>query len=47
MDAAAPLPAQVGQTPAWGQAAALAREWELNRLVDRLGELQSQPGDTS
>jgi DNA polymerase I len=39
MDAAAPLPALDDQTPNWGQAAALAREWELNRLADRLNEL--------
>jgi len=43
MDAAAPLPSLPDQTPAWGAAAALAREWELNRLADRLAELQNSP----
>ena len=42
MDAAAPLPSLPDQTPTWGEAAALAREWELNRLADRLTELQSE-----
>ena len=36
MDAAAPLPPLDDQTPTWGAAAALAREWELNQLADRL-----------
>jgi DNA polymerase-1 len=39
MDASAPLPCLDDQTPSWGKAAALAREWELNRLADRLAEL--------
>jgi 5'-3' exonuclease len=39
MDASAPLPALHDQRPTWGEAAALAREWELNRLADRLSEL--------
>jgi DNA polymerase-1 len=39
MDATAPLPSLDDQTPTWGQAAALARTWELNRLAERLGEL--------
>ena len=39
MDASAPLPCLDDQTPSWGKAAALAREWELNRLADRLGAL--------
>jgi DNA polymerase-1 len=43
MDASAPLPALPDQTPNWGEAAALAREWELNRLADRLSELQNSP----
>src|SRR5215831_2892242 len=42
MDASAPLPFLPDQTPVWGAAAALAREWELNRLADRLAELHSQ-----
>jgi DNA polymerase I len=39
MDASAPIPALPDQTPTWDKAAALAREWELNRLADRLTEL--------
>ncbi|MGH7029322.1 MAG: 5'-3' exonuclease [Stellaceae bacterium] len=39
MDAAAPLPALDDQTPSWRDAAALARDWGLNRLADRLAEL--------
>jgi DNA polymerase I len=41
MDASAPLPALDDQTPAWAEASTLAREWELNRLADRLAELVS------
>jgi DNA polymerase I len=39
MDAAAPLPALDDQAPNWSRAAALARDWELNRLATRLDEL--------
>jgi DNA polymerase-1 len=39
MDAAAPLPPIADQTPSWDDAAALARDWELNRLADRLQDL--------
>lgn len=39
MDAAAPLPPIKDQTPTWGRAAALARDWELNRLAQRLEDL--------
>lgn len=39
MDSSAPLPDLPDQTPTWGMAAGLAREWELSRLADRLGEL--------
>jgi DNA polymerase I len=39
MDASAPLPPLDDQTPTWGTAAALAREWELNQLADRLGSI--------
>ena len=42
MDAAAPLPNLDDQVPAWAAAAALAGEWGLNRLADRLAEL-AQP----
>ena len=40
MDASAPLPSLDDQTPTWSVAAALAREWELNRLAHRLDELE-------
>ena len=39
MDSAAPLPDLRDQTPTWGRAAALARDWELGRLAARLDEL--------
>jgi DNA polymerase-1 len=39
MDAAAPLPSLDDRTPTWRKAAELAREWELNRLADRLDQL--------
>jgi DNA polymerase-1 len=39
MDASAPLPPIKDQTPSWGRAAALARDWELNRLAQRLEDL--------
>jgi hypothetical protein len=39
MDKSAPLPALRDQKPAWGRAAALARDWQLNRLPDRLDSL--------
>ena len=39
MDAKAPLPPLPDMTPTWDQAAALARDWELGRLADRLEEL--------
>jgi DNA polymerase-1 len=39
MDAAAPLPPLGDQTPSWGNAATLAREWALNRLAERLDKL--------
>jgi len=39
MDAAAPLPELRNQTPTWDRAAALARDWELNRLAQRLDDL--------
>jgi DNA polymerase-1 len=39
MDAAAPLPPLHDQTPSWGKAAELARDWELNRLAQRLEDL--------
>jgi DNA polymerase-1 len=36
MNAAAPLPPLEDQAPTWGVAAALARNWELGRLAERL-----------
>ena len=39
MDASAPLPSLRSQGPTWGRAAGLAREWELNRLGERLDAL--------
>src|SRR5438445_8305521 len=39
MDPAAPLPALDDQVPTWKQAAALARDWELNRLAERFEAL--------
>ena len=39
MDATAPLPALKDQTPTWSRASALARDWGLNQLAERLGRL--------
>ena len=39
MDASAPLPPLDDQTPTWGAAAELAREWELNQLANRLAAI--------
>jgi DNA polymerase-1 len=39
MDPTAPIPALPDTIPTWGKAATLAREWQLNRLADRLDEL--------
>jgi DNA polymerase-1 len=39
MDSSAPLPPLDEQTPTWDKAAALAREWELNQLADRLAAI--------
>jgi DNA polymerase-1 len=47
MDASAPLPSLPDQTPTWGKAAALAREWELSRLADRLTELSQSDNVTA
>ena len=41
MDAAAPLPPLEDQTPTWGRAAELAREWGLGRLSERLAALEA------
>jgi DNA polymerase I len=39
MNRRAPLRSLRNQTPTWHKAAALAREWELNKLAGRLEEL--------
>jgi DNA polymerase I len=39
MDASAPLPSLASQKPMWAKAAALAKEWGLNQLAERLGKL--------
>jgi DNA polymerase I len=39
MDASAPLASLDDQTPTWGAAAILAREWELNQLAGRLASI--------
>ena len=44
MDPAAPLPPLDDQSPNWSNAASLARDWQLNRLADRLEELARQSG---
>ena len=41
MDPSAPLPALHDQSPAWTDAAALARDWELNALARRFDDLAS------
>jgi len=41
MDPAAPLPDLSDQQPSWATAAALARDWRLGRLADRLDQLAS------
>jgi 5'-3' exonuclease len=43
MDKAAPLPSLEDRAPTWARASALARDWELNRLADRLDTLASSP----
>lgn len=43
MDASAPIPPLPDQAPSWGEASDLAREWELNRLADRLAGLAGTP----
>ena len=41
MDKWAPLPRLSNHKPTWDRAAALARDWQLNRLADRLAGCQS------
>jgi 5'-3' exonuclease len=45
MDASAPLPPLPDQAPSWAEAAAMARDWELNRLADRLAALAEATRD--
>jgi DNA polymerase-1 len=42
MNRKAPLPSLRSQKPTWRKAAALAREWELNQLAQRLEDLDTQ-----
>jgi DNA polymerase-1 len=42
MDSTAPLPRIINRTPTWDVAAALAREWELNDLADRLARVAAR-----
>jgi len=42
MDKSAPLPSLRSQTPTWDNAAALAHQWELNRLGERLDAIAKQ-----
>ena len=39
MDKSAPLPPLPDQKPTWAKASSLARDWQLNRLADRLADL--------
>jgi DNA polymerase-1 len=39
MDASAPVPRLRDQAPTWGSAAALARQWGLNKLAERMSSL--------
>jgi DNA polymerase-1 len=39
MDKSAPLPVLRNQKPTWGRVAALARDWQLYRLAERLDAL--------
>ncbi len=44
MDKTAPLPPLRNQTPKWGEAAKLARDWDLKKLAERLEALASTIG---
>jgi DNA polymerase I len=44
MDKRAPLPPLRNQKPTWAQAARLARDWQLNKLAERLDALAAQQG---
>jgi len=45
MNAKAPLPPLRDQKPSWGKAAALARDWQLNKLAERLEALLSEDSE--
>jgi DNA polymerase-1 len=47
MDAAAPVPPFRNQRPTWAKAAALAREWELRNLAERLEQMSDDRGPTT
>ena len=47
MNARAPLTRIPNQTPTWRRAAALAREWQLKQLAERLEELASEQAATT
>ena len=48
MNTKAPLPRLPDQTPTWDKAAALARDWELQQLADRLEKLANgEPSSSS
>ncbi len=42
MDAKAPLRRVRDQQPTWDKASALAREWQLNKLADRLARMAAE-----
>jgi DNA polymerase-1 len=42
MDASAPLPKLGDQKATWAKAAALAKEWGLNALAERLGAMNGE-----
>jgi DNA polymerase I len=42
MNRNAPLPSLRNQKPTWHKAAALARQWELNQLANRLEALEAR-----
>ena len=43
MDASAPLPSLANQKPTWDKAAALANEWGLNQLAERIKVTETRP----
>jgi DNA polymerase-1 len=45
MDKTAPLPSLQDQMPTWAKASALAKEWELYRLAERLDALAKPKRD--